>query len=297
MKVPCTQIADEILASLAKTTANQTLHIILATDDTGAATYTQLKQRKATEHEIPVVIDRFGPDVTAAELTKHVQQISQTHPTMVQLPLYPHLQTDRRQILDAIDPTHDVDGLTTASLGKAVSLAGAVYPSLRGFLPATVTAIWEVLEWISQQTQLPINHLETSSSTSTTAGSNDLLSGKQVVIVNNSALIGLPLSATLSQSGATVTICHEFTRELDQHLRAADIVISATGVVGLIKPAMLKPGVIAIDVGSVRTDSGVKGDFVQDEEFLQKVSFFTPVPGGIGPLTIACLLRNVAKSS
>jgi methylenetetrahydrofolate dehydrogenase (NADP+)/methenyltetrahydrofolate cyclohydrolase len=117
--------------------------------------------------------------------------------------------------------------------------------------------------------------------------------GKQIVIINHSNLVGKPLAAALINLNATVTIAHEFTTNLSSLTQTADIVISATGKPGILTAEMLKPGSVVIDVTSVKTDLGVRGDVTISPELESKIAWITPVPGGIGPLTVACLLRNL----
>lgn len=294
--IPGTTIADEMLAKARLTSSGKSLRIILATNDPAARVYTKLKQSRAAAlgidceiieisdfaGEIPNPSDKKHSEQSSSEyenylanMIKTVEGISAEYATIVQLPLYPALELHRRAILDAINTDKDVDGLTSENLRRV--FAG----DLSATPPATVTAILETLSWVAKQEGMNLR---------------ELVRGKSVVIINDSDLIGKPLTAMLEQMSAEVMICNKYTLDLKAETLKADILVSATGKVALISADMISPGTIGIDVGSVKTADGVRGDFAQDPEILAKLSYFTPVPGGIGPLTIASLLSNVCKS-
>ncbi len=250
------------------------LYIIAATRDNAAIRYAELKQKAAESVGIRCEVVHMGEKSTPKEITDLIHKISapQTkfpYGIMVQLPLYDHLKSSQLKILNAIPAEHDVDGLTAVNIGKVVQgTKDAVYP-------ATVKAIIKSLNLPAK------NNLE------------EFLKGKTVTIVNNSDLIGKPLSAVLSSYGATVTICNIHTPDLKQHTVNADIVVSATGKTNLIDSDMIKPDSILIDVTSQSSGNKVIGDIIRSKALDDKAGWITPVPGGIGPLTIASLFDNL----
>jgi methylenetetrahydrofolate dehydrogenase (NADP+) / methenyltetrahydrofolate cyclohydrolase len=298
--IPGSELANKILEEVKSQAAGKSLRIILATDDPAARTYTSLKKSRAAALGIDceiIEIPNFAREIPYPETASNtmpaanqpwpeydhyikdvietVRGISAERATIVQLPLYPALELHRRAVLDAINLNKDADGLTSDNLRR--TLAG----DLSATPPATVSAILEILSWVGKQEGMNLR---------------ELVKGKSVVIVNDSDLIGRPLAAMLEQMSAETTICNKYTLDLRSETLKADILISATGKVALISADMVRPGTIGIDVGSIKTADGVRGDFAQDAEMLNKLSYFTPVPGGVGPLTIACLLRNAVNA-
>lgn len=246
------------------------LHIILATEDAAARTYVKLKEKKAAELGIEAQIYEFPKDCEAADVIRTVKEVaaaSSLNGVMVQLPLYPHLQESQTEILNAIPAKQDVDGLSATNLGLLTqSPDSAIWP-------ATVAAICECV---------PLDTIYTEG-----------VGGLHAVIINHSSLIGRPLADVLLHKGMTVTICHEHTKDLKAQTLQADLVISATGQVGLLDHTYFKQGAVVIDVTSISTPDGVKGDVLHSPELEEKLAAITPVPGGVGPLTVACLMRNV----
>jgi methylenetetrahydrofolate dehydrogenase (NADP+)/methenyltetrahydrofolate cyclohydrolase len=278
------KIAAEIYAQLKVQTATnpKRLAILLATDNPAARTYVGLKQKQAQELGLTVDIVEFPATATADEIFNRMNVLAadtNINGIMVQLPLYPNLQSQSPYIVNLIPPEKDVDGLTAFS-------QGSVSQNLRPFYyPATVVAIMECLRAVIVPTA---NLMNTDFRTL-----EPLLRGRQAVVVNHSNLVGKPLAAALTNLNATVTIVHEFTANLGQLTQTADILISATGKPGLITAEMVKQGSIVIDVTSVRTEQGIQGDVALTPELQAKVAYLTPVPGGVGPLTVACLMRNL----
>jgi methylenetetrahydrofolate dehydrogenase (NADP+)/methenyltetrahydrofolate cyclohydrolase len=184
---------------------------------------------------------------------------------LVQLPLPSHIDTT--VILEAIDPKKDVDGFHPFNVGR-------VRAGLDGFIPATPYGIMELLK------EYDID-----------------VKGKDVCVVGASNIVGKPLATLMLNANATVDICHIFTKDLKAHTSKADIVCVGTGVVGLIKEDMIKDGAIVIDIGINRLSDGrIVGD-VDFDKVAPKCSYITPVPGGVGPMTIAMLLVNTIKSA
>ena len=278
------KIAAEIYAQLKVQTAGKSkrLAIVLATDNAAARTYVGLKQKQAQELGLTVDIVEFPPTVTADEIFNRINVLAadtNIDGIMVQLPLYLSLQSQSPYIVNLIPPEKDVDGLTAFN-------QGSVSQNHRPFYyPATVAAVLECLRAVLAPTH---NLMDTDF-----RALEPLLRGRQVVIVNHSNLVGKPLAAALTNLNATVTIAHEFTANLGQLTQTADILISATGKPGLITADMVKQGSIVIDVTSAKTEQGIRGDVGITPELQNKVAYLTPVPGGVGPLTVACLLRNL----
>lgn len=252
------------------------LAIIQATKDEASLTYIKMKTKKAEELGIKYEIIEFDELTSADDIIYKIHDLntdSEVDGIMVQLPLYEHLEKDRDLILNTIASNKDVDGLTYPSLGKTF------FYQNDNILPATVDAIIECLRFSTDN-----NLFE--------------LKGKDILILNNTNLIGKPLSVLLQKFNATVTSANEFTGNLSNLTQNADVIISATGKTNLIDHTMIKEGVVLIDVTSkseTSIDSGRKivGDIVRSEVLDAKAGYITPVPGGVGPLTIACLLRNL----
>lgn len=183
---------------------------------------------------------------------------------IVQLPLPEALEKYRFEIIEKIDPTKDVDGLTSINLKKLMS-------NERGIVPATAKGILTLLT----ESNIPV-------------------AGKNIVIVGRSLLVGRSLSQLLLNHDATVTVCHSKTNNLEKITSQADILITATGSSHLITSSHVQSNQIVIDVGIISSDEGIQGD-VNFDEVSQKVSHISPVPGGVGPMTVLSLFENVLK--
>jgi methylenetetrahydrofolate dehydrogenase (NADP+)/methenyltetrahydrofolate cyclohydrolase len=181
----------------------------------------------------------------------------------VQLPLPEHL--DESRVLRAVDPVKDVDGFHPAN-------AGQLYLDEPTFVPATPLGIMALLE----EYEVP-------------------LQGARAVVIGRSTIVGKPAALLLLRANATVTICHSRTVDLDRHAAEADVLVAAVGRAGIVSAEMVKPGAVVIDVGVNRTEAGLRGDV--DPNAAERASLMTPVPGGVGPMTIAMLLRNTLKAA
>ena len=227
--------------------------------------YLKMKKQAAGRVGIDFEVEKF-PSLVGLTLLLHRIRVNNKNPRvdgiMVQLPLPEKLGTDnsKLEVLGSIEPTKDVDCLTPENLGRLLM-------GKPRFLPATVRAVIEI---IGEALGSP--------------------AGKNVVIVGGSNIVGKPLAMVLSNLGATVTVCRSKTKDLGSFTRRAEILVSATSISGLIKAKMVKRGAIVIDVGSP------KGD-VDFEEVKKVASFITPVPGGVGPITVVCLLENVLEAA
>ena len=239
------------------------LDAILVGDDPASEIYVRRKREAAARAKVDSRLHVLPPTSTTrsvADLIATLNRDDAVTGVLLQLPLPDGIAKDG--LLEAIDPAKDVDGFHPLNLGRAVAGTGAL-------LPATPKGILQLLD----DAHVP-------------------LKGQEVVIVNHGNLIGRPLAALLMQRDATVTVCHKFTRDLAAHTRRADVLVTATGVAGLIGAGHVKPGAVVIDAGIARDGKKVVGD-VRFDEVLAVASLLTPVPGGVGPMTVASLLDNV----
>lgn len=243
------------------------LAVVLVGEDPASAIYVRNK-KKACENTGIRSFD-YHLDVAAGreELLSLVKQLNgdpEVDGILVQLPLPAHL--DSQEILLAIDPGKDVDGFHPYNMGRL--LTGE--PTL---VPCTPAGIMCMLR--EHQVELK---------------------GKDAVVVGRSNIVGKPMALLLMMDHATVTICHSRTRDLDRKVKAADIVVAAIGKPDLIRGSWIRDGAVVIDVGMNRTDAGLKGD-VEFEEAKRHASLITPVPGGVGPMTITMLLDNTLRAA
>lgn len=251
------------------------LAIILVGDDGASQTYVDHKVKACKEVGFHYTMMRFADTISEDKLMKHIDQVNRDEDVdgfIVQLPLPAHISVEH--ITEKIRPDKDVDGFTNRNFGSIVSK----HPLL---LPATPYGVMELLK----RYQIPTE-------------------GKNCVMVGASRLVGAPLSMMLVEEGkATVTICHKYTRDITLFTRTADILIVAVGKPGLITADMVKEGAVVIDVGTTRVEGpqykngfAIKGD-VDFKAVAPKTSFITPVPGGVGPMTIASLLLNTLRAT
>jgi methylenetetrahydrofolate dehydrogenase (NADP+)/methenyltetrahydrofolate cyclohydrolase len=259
------EVAEEAKA-LADSEVVPGLATVLVGDDPASKVYVAAKQKACAEVGIHVwdhPLAASTPQDELLDLIRSLNENSGVHGILVQLPLPEHI--DEHAILNEVSPAKDADGLHPCNLGRV--LAGDPLVA-----PATPAGIQQLL-----------------------VRSNVEMSGAEVVVVGRSNLVGKPIAALLMQKGpganATVTICHTGTRDLDSHTKRADILIAAIGRAKAITGPMISPGVVVIDVGVNRTEDGLVGD-VDFEAAREIASKITPVPGGVGPMTIAMLLNN-----
>ncbi len=239
------------------------LAIVLCGERPESVLYTAMKQKKAAEIGIVATIHRFPENILPEELCAAITKLNQeVDGIIVQLPLPKDM--DPALVLKSINPSKDVDGLTIESLGK-------VLKGNEEAAPATPKGIINLLEFYN----IPIK-------------------GKKIVIINHSNILGKPLAMMLVNRGATVTICHEFTTDLAAHTQTADILICGVGIPHFIRANMIKENAVIIDVGINRMDDKIIGD-IDFEGVQHKASYITPVPGGVGPVTVATLLENVVN--
>nr|WP_315384917.1 bifunctional methylenetetrahydrofolate dehydrogenase/methenyltetrahydrofolate cyclohydrolase FolD [uncultured Sphingomonas sp.] len=238
------------------------LAVVLVGEDPASAVYVRSKGKQTREAGMASFEHRLPADTTQADLLALVDQLNadaSVDGILVQLPLPKHI--DEQEVLLRISPEKDVDGFHPVNAGRLAT-------GLEGFVPCTPLGCLMLL-----QDKL---------------GS---LSGLDAVVIGRSNIVGKPMAALLTKASATVTIVHSRTRNLPHYLRHADIVVAAVGIPHFVKGEWLKPGATVIDVGINRTDDGLVGD-VDFDGAASVAGAITPVPGGVGPMTIACLLRN-----
>ena len=249
------------------------LVVILVGDKEDSKVYVNMKKRKCREYGIDVDLIHFESDTLKEVIIDSIQQYNNDSAVtglMVQLPLPEQLQEDTREILDNIDPSKDVDGLTSSNMGKICLNRDDTY------YQCTPLGILELLKYY----EIPIE-------------------GSDVVIVGKSQIVGLPLSIMLSNLDATVSLCHIKTKDLKSYTQKADILVVCCGVPKLITEDHIKEGVTIIDVGINvigQSKSGKRiicGD-VDFEGVKDKVKAITPVPGGVGPMTICMLIKQIS---
>jgi methylenetetrahydrofolate dehydrogenase (NADP+) / methenyltetrahydrofolate cyclohydrolase len=242
------------------------LATVLVGDDPASEIYIRLKHKAAEEVGIEPIDHRLPSTTAEDELVELVEELNENDEVdgiLVQTPLPD--QIDEARVMRAIDPMKDVDGLHPFS-------AGQLYLGRQTLVPATPLGVMHLLD----EYRIPI-------------------AGQRAVVVGRSALVGKPLALLLLQANATVTICHSRTEDLARHTLDADILVAAVGLPGVITADMVKQGATVVDVGITRTDAGVMGDVEAD--VADVASFLTPVPGGVGPMTIAALLGNAARAA
>ncbi|MFY9494892.1 MAG: bifunctional methylenetetrahydrofolate dehydrogenase/methenyltetrahydrofolate cyclohydrolase FolD [Limnochordia bacterium] len=267
-------IAQEIRAELAKKVAEMTtqgnqpgLAVVLVGDDPASAVYVRQKRRACEEIGIRSVIHRLPADISQQELLSLVEECNQDksiHGILVQLPLPDGLNEE--EVIEAISPAKDVDGFHPINVGRLQIGKG-------GSIPCTPAGVVELV----RRTGTPIE-------------------GKHVVVVGRSNIVGKPAATLFLQENATVTICHSRTKDVAAECRRADILVAAVGRPRLVKKDWIKPGAIVIDVGINRVDGKLLGD-VDFDEVKDVAGAITPVPGGVGPMTIAMLMKATVEAA
>jgi len=254
------------------------LDIIIVGDDYGSKLYVSMKKKMAEQLGISCVVHEFGEDTPEIEVINRIKTINAdvtVHGLMVQLPLPSNF--NEMAVINAINYSKDVDGLSALNLGlifQSSSPHSADSDAENSFLPATVLGIERLLNEY-----------------------NIDVAGKETCIIGCSAVVGIPLAGLLLRKNATVTMCHSKTQDIKNISSRADIVVSATGIPKLVKTDWIKEGAVVIDVGTAKDPETGKlcGD-VDFEEVEPKVSFITPVPGGVGPMTVISLMENVVSA-
>jgi methylenetetrahydrofolate dehydrogenase (NADP+)/methenyltetrahydrofolate cyclohydrolase len=243
------------------------LATILVGDDPGSAVYVAGKQKASREVGMVPTNYPLPADTSREELVELIERLNgdpSVDGILLQLPLPEHL--DGVELTGLIDPDKDVDGLTPVSAGRLAL-------GLEGLRPCTPQGVMVLLDAAGAQ-----------------------LEGAEAVVVGRSNLFGKPMAQLLLGANATVTMCHSRTRDLAEVCRRADVLIAAVGRAKMVKADWIKPGAVVIDVGMNRTADGLAGD-VDFEAVKEVASAITPVPGGVGPMTIAFLLRNTLQAA
>ena len=239
-------------------------------EDAGAASYVKSQQKAAEGLGIEYRFHKLPPEITEGELLEFIGRMNSDKSLdgiIVQMPLPPHI--DRSKISQAILPEKDVEGMHPENIGRILFGKASI-------LPCTAAAVMELLK-----------------------ESGVDLYGREVVVVGHSEIVGKPLSLLLLDKLATVTVCHIGTSKaakLQEHVSAAEILIVAVGRAGLIKGEWIREGAVVIDVGINKVGDKIVGD-VEFQEAQRRAAFITPVPGGVGPLTVTILMRNLLEAA
>jgi methylenetetrahydrofolate dehydrogenase (NADP+) / methenyltetrahydrofolate cyclohydrolase len=264
---PAERILEDARQRVAKMARKPHLAIVLAGNDPASETYVKKKLERAGAIGVETTLERLDQNASEADILRVVKRLNKDKGIdgfIVQAPLPKNM--DYTKIVEAIDPEKDVDGWTSANLGRMFNGLG------KPFLPATPLGVIRMLEHYG-------------------AG----IAGKHAVVVGRSNVVGKPVAMLLLERDATVTICHSKTRDLAEHTKKADIIIAAAGVPGLVKADMVKEGAYIIDVGTTSVDGKIKGDV--DFDNVIKKAHCSPVPGGVGPMTVAMLISNVVEAA
>ena len=244
------------------------LAVILVGDDPASHAYVKMKAKACEKVGFYSITHNMPDTISQEEIIGTIEMINENpriDGILVQLPLPKHIDTNA--ILEVIDPAKDVDGFHPYNVGRLAT-------NLDGFVPCTPLGVMKMFE------KYDID-----------------LEGKDVCVVGASNIVGKPMAALLLNANATVTITHIYTKDLASHTKKADIVIVGVGVPGLIKADMVKDGAVLIDIGINRLDDGRLVGDADFEALKDKCSYITPVPGGVGPMTIAMLLSNTLKAA
>ena len=240
-----------------------TLAVILVGEDKASQTYVRAKEKACNEYGIKSVAHRLSENTTQAELLALINVLNlddSIHGILVQLPLPKHIDTNT--VLATIDPAKDVDGFHAVNVGKLVS-------GLDGFVPCTPLGVMEILK------EYGID-----------------VAGINAVVIGRSNIVGKPMANLLLNASATVTVTHSKTKNLKEICKNADLIVAAIGKPFFLKADMVKDDAVVVDVGINRLDDGRLVGDVDFDEVAPKCSYITPVPGGVGPMTIAMLLNN-----
>ena len=261
------QIRTELKQKITLTQASPELAVIIVGNDPASEIYVRSKEKACQEVGIKVETFRLTSDISAEELNELIDLLnnsSAVNGILVQLPLPRHLNP--QEILTRIKPEKDVDGFHPLNTGLIIQKQ----PS--AFIPCTPKGILRLIHTVKQD-----------------------LSGLNAVVIGRSQVVGLPVSHLLLNENCTVTIAHSKTKNLSEICKKADILIASVGKPEFVTEDFIKPDTIIIDVGINRTNDGIKGD-VKYDEASEKASYITPVPGGVGPMTIAMLLENTYEA-
>lgn len=261
-------IREEIKAGVQGMSVRPGLAVVLVGDDPASAVYVRNKSKACAEVGIYSEVYRLPKETGREQLLGLIEQLNQSpliHGILVQLPLPKHL--DPEEVIMAIDPAKDVDAFHPVNVGK-------IMIGNYDFLPCTPAGVMELLH-----------------------RSGIEVSGKECVVIGRSNIVGKPQAMLLLHENATVTVCHSKTRDLPSVCRRADILVSAVGKAKFVTADMVRNGAVVIDVGMNRDENGKLCGDVDFEPVSEKASYITPVPGGVGPMTITMLLKNTVTAA
>ena len=244
------------------------LAVILVGDNPASQVYVRNKVKACEDNGLHSVLEKYDVAMTEAELLARVEALNNDpsiHGILVQLPLPAHI--DAQKVIEAISPAKDVDGFHIAS-------AGALMTGMPGFQPCTPYGCMKMLDSIGYE-----------------------LRGKHAVVIGRSNIVGKPMALMLLSRSATVTICHSATADLKAQTLQADVIVAAVGKRNVVTADMVKPGAVVIDVGMNRNDEGKLCGDVDFDGVKEVAGYITPVPGGVGPMTITMLLVNTIESA
>ena len=262
------EIANETAAVKAKYGINIGLAVVIVGDDPASRIYVNNKKKACETVGFTSYEYALSADTTQEELLQLIDKLNKddnVNGILVQLPLPKHL--DEKAVINSISPEKDVDAFHPVNVGK-------IMIGEYSFLPCTPAGIMELI-----------------------ASTGVEIKGKECVVVGRSNIVGKPMSMLLLHQSGTVTICHSKTQDLADHCRKADILVVAVGVPKLVTGDMIKEGAVVIDVGMNRLENGKLCGDVDFESTKEKASFITPVPGGVGPMTIAMLMKNTLTAA
>ena len=244
------------------------LAVVLVGDNPASQVYVRNKVKACEDNGLYSVLGKYPASLSEADLLARVDALNNDpaiHGILVQLPLPAHI--DAQKVIEAIAPAKDVDGFHVAS-------AGALMVGQPGFWPCTPYGCMKMLESIGYD-----------------------LRGRHAVVIGRSNIVGKPMALMLLQKNATVTICHSATKDLKAMTLQADVIVAAVGKRNLVTADMVKPGAVVIDVGMNRNEEGKLCGDVDFERVSQVAGYITPVPGGVGPMTITMLLENTLEAA
>ena len=266
-----TEVAQRAAALKARGTTPG-LAVVLVGDNPASQVYVRNKVKACEDSGLHSVLEKYEADMTEAALLARVQALNNDpaiHGILVQLPLPKHI--DAQKVIEAISPAKDVDGFHIAS-------AGALMTGMPGFWPCTPYGCMKMLESLND-------------------GKGHDLRGKHAVVIGRSNIVGKPMALMLLQKDATVTVCHSRTADLKAQTLQADVIVAAVGKRNVLTADMVKPGAVVIDVGMNRNDEGKLCGDVDFEGVKNVAGWITPVPGGVGPMTITMLLVNTLEAA
>jgi methylenetetrahydrofolate dehydrogenase (NADP+)/methenyltetrahydrofolate cyclohydrolase len=265
-KVLALKVREKVAEDVAAFGEPVCLATILVGDDPASHIYVGSKHKASQEAGIEGRDHRFPPSTSESEILDLIEDLNADDAVdgiLVQLPLPDHM--DETKVTYAVDPAKDVDGFHPLN-------AGHLYLGTPRLVPATPLGIMRMLEEYEVE-----------------------LKGANAVVIGRSEIVGKPMAMLLLAEHATVTMCHSRTVDLVEHTRGANVLVSAVGRPGLVTPDMVKPGATVVDVAMNRTDAGLFGDV--DKAVAEVAGLMTPVPGGVGPMTIAMLLQNTLRAA